>query len=31
MEETAPAVLTMFRDELAALDEVTADAVQTMF
>ena len=30
-EETAPAVLTMFRDELAALDEVTADTVQPLF
>ncbi len=30
-EETAPAVLRMFRDELAALDEVTADTVQPLF
>ena len=30
-EETAPAVLTMFHDELAALDEVTADTVQPLF
>ncbi len=30
-EETAPAVLTMFYDELAALDEVTADTVQPLF
>lgn len=30
-EESAPAVLTMFHDELAALDEVTADTVQPLF
>lgn len=30
-EESAPAVLKMFRDELAALDEVTADTVQPLF
>ena len=30
-EETAPAVLSMFRDELKALDEVTADTVQPLF
>ena len=30
-EETAPAVLSMFRDELTALDEVTADTVQPLF
>ena len=30
-EETVPAVLKMFRDELAALPEVTADTVQPLF
>ena len=30
-EETAPAVLKMFRDELEALDEVTAETVQPLF
>jgi len=30
-EETAPAVLKMFRDELAALDDVTAETVQPLF
>lgn len=30
-EESAPAVLQMFRDELTALDEVTADTVQPLF
>lgn len=30
-EESAPAVLKMFRDELAALDEVTPDTVQPLF
>ena len=30
-EETAPAVLAMFRDELTALDEVTPDTVQPLF
>uniref|UniRef100_UPI0012432544 glutamate--tRNA ligase n=1 Tax=Megasphaera sp. DJF_B143 TaxID=537288 RepID=UPI0012432544 len=30
-EETAPAVLKMFCDELAALDEVTAETVQPLF
>ena len=30
-EETASAVLTMFYNELAALDEVTADTVQPLF
>jgi nondiscriminating glutamyl-tRNA synthetase len=30
-EETAPAVLAMFADELAALPEVTADTVQPLF
>ena len=30
-EETAPSVLKMFRDELAALDDVTPDTVQPLF
>lgn len=30
-EETAPAVLTMFYNELAVLDDVTADTVQPLF
>lgn len=30
-EETAPSVLQMFRDELAALDDVTPDTVQPLF
>lgn len=30
-EETAPAVLEMFSDELAGLDQVTADTVQPLF
>lgn len=30
-EETAPSVLRMFRDELAALDDVTPDTVQPLF